>query len=243
MKYVGGKSRIADAIAQQILNTVQERERERGFVSLFCGSCSVETRLSEHFKSMICNDSNEYLISLLKAVQDGYIPPDDVTEEQYRYVRKHMDEDKALTGFIGFGTTFGGKWFGGYAKPLGRNFAAEAKRALLRDNKKLQNATFTCLDYRDVELPEGCVIYADPPYDGTTGYGSEDFDSAAFWEYAREISGNHLMFISEQYAPEDFTAIWERPVTRTLHKDKSNLLTATEKLFIHTQAAIYAAEQ
>ena len=27
-----------------------------------------------------------------------------------------MDENPALTGFVGFGCSFGGKWWGGYAK-------------------------------------------------------------------------------------------------------------------------------
>lgn len=97
----------------------------------------------------------------------------------------------------------------------------------------LMNAKFICKDYRDVELPDGCVIYADPPYDNTTGYGKEKFNSSEFWEYAREVSKTHLMFVSEQVAPDDFVAIWEKSFTRTLDVNKNNQFKVTEKLFIH----------
>ena len=97
----------------------------------------------------------------------------------------------------------------------------------------LNNAKFICRDYRDVELPENCVIYADPPYNNTTGYGKEKFNSKEFWEYAKEVSKNHLMFISEQTAPDDFITIWDKPFTRTLDVNKNNQFTVTEKLFIH----------
>lgn len=203
------------------------------FVSLFCGTCSVESKI-RGFNRIICNDIHEYLIALLNGVKDGYELPDHISEEQYRYIREHKDDDRVLSGFVGFGCSFGGKWWGGYAKSKsGRNYAAESKKSLLRDMESLMSAEFTCMDYRDVELPEGCVVYADPPYDGTTGYGRQEFDSAAFWEYMREISKNQVVYISEQKAPEDFVSIWEKPFTRTLDVNKKNQFKVVEKLFVY----------
>lgn len=171
---------------------------------------------------------------MLKGVQNGYELPEKITEEEYKYIREHKDEDKVLTGFVGFGCSFGGKWFGGYARNKGgTNYALQSKKSLLKDMKTLMNAEFSCKDYRDVELPQNCVIYADPPYNNTTGYGKIKFDSPTFWEYAREVSKNHLMFISEQAAPDDFISIWEKPFTRTLDVNKNNQFKVTEKLFIH----------
>jgi DNA adenine methylase len=183
---------------------------------------------------MILNDKHKYLIDLLAGVQNGYKLPEFISEEQYKYIRKHKDEDSILTGFVGFGCSFGGKWFGGYARnKTNTNYALQSKKSLLKDMSTLQAAHFTCQDYKDVKLSEGCVIYADPPYNNTTGYGNEKFDSSEFWEYARKTSKEHLMFISEQEAPDDFVAIWERPFTRTLDKNKQNQFKVTEKLFIH----------
>lgn len=236
MRYQGGKSKIAPEIAKVIS---ERMGKNKCFVSLFCGSCSVETKLASQFENVICNDNHYYLMELYKALQNGYIPPDYVTEEEYKRVKQNINSvSPEYAGFVGFGSSFGGKWFGGYGKSTKPNgevrwHSQESKRALLRDIKHLQNVKFTCNDYKDVELLQGCVIYADPPYDGTTGYGKEKFDSKGFWEYARNISKEHLMFISEQVAPDDFISVWEKPFTRTLDRNKSNYFKVTEKLFIH----------
>lgn len=174
------------------------------------------------------------MIELLNGVKNGYELPEHISEEEYKYIREHKDEDKVLSGFVGFGCSFGGKWFGGYARnKTGTNYAAQSKKSLLKDMSSLMDAKFICKDYREVELPKDCIVYADPPYDNTTGYGKEKFNSEEFWDYAREISKEHLMFISEQKAPEDFVSIWEKPFTRTLDLNKNNQFKVTEKLFIH----------
>ena len=170
----------------------------------------------------------------MKGVQNGYELPEHITEEEYKRIRANKDADRVLTGFVGFGCSFGGKWFGGYARnKQGTNYALQSKKSILKDISTMQNAEFINKDYRDVELPTGCVVYADPPYANTTGYGNEKFDSTAFWKYSRKVSKEHLMFISEQTAPDDFIPIWETPFRRTLDRNKNNQFVVTEKLFIH----------
>ena len=172
---------------------------------------------------------------MLKGVQDGRELPDTVSESQYRYVKDHKDEDEVLTGFVGFTCSFGGRFFEGYARShkTFRNYAKSGKKSLLRDNECLKKVKFTCNDYRDVALPDGCIIYADPPYNNTTQYENVRFNSNDFWEYAREVSKTHLMFISELSAPDDFISIWQKPITRTLDRNKSNQFKATENLYVH----------
>lgn len=236
MRYQGGKSRIAKEIA-----TIIEREREREsnltFVSLFCGTCSVESKV-KGFDKIICNDNHEYLIEMLKAVQNGYELPENISEEQYKYIREHKDINKALTGFVGFGCSFGGKWFGGYARnKTGTNYALQSKKSLLKDMNTLMSAEFICQDYRNVIIPENSIVYCDPPYNKTTGYGKNKFDSQEFWEYMRELSKHHKIYISEQTAPDDFVSVWEKQFTRTLDVNKDNQFKVTEKLFIHKSLA------
>ena len=257
MQYQGGKSRIANNIKEVILDEIsrwkvensqtistgyngecRERESNGTFVSLFCGSCAVEVKLAPYFDKIICNDKHEYLISLYIAMQNGYIPPDYITKEEYDIVKNNINTyPKEYVGFVGFGSSFGGKWFGGYGKskkPNGeiRWHSQESKKALLRDMKILENAEFTCKDYREVVIPKGSIVYCDPPYDNTTPYsGIERFNSQEFWEYMRKISQDNLVFISEQNAPDDFECIWEKPFTRTLDRNKDNQFKVTEKLF------------
>ena len=247
MRYLGGKSRIANEISGVIHSELYGRKIEdscgnlrnnsggenngKNFVSLFCGSCAIESKIG--FDRIICNDNNKYLIAMWNAIKHGYELPDIVSEDEYRYIRMHKDNDPALTGFVGFACSFGGKFFGGYARNRQHdtNFAARAKRSLINDIQSLQRAEFICGDYRDVEIPAGAVVYADPPYQGTTSYTTGRFNSDEFWQYMRELSKNHKVFISEQNAPSDFICIWEKPLRRTIDVNKSNNFYATEKLF------------
>lgn len=229
MRYQGGKSRIAQQIAE-IITTERERE-QLTFISLFCGTCSIESKI-KGFNNIICNDRHEYLIELFKGVQNGYELPELITEEQYKYIREHKDKDKILTGFVGFGCSFGGKWFGGYARnKTNTNYALQSKKSLLKDMSNLMTAQFTCQDYRDVIIPNNSIVYADPPYNNTTGYGKDKFNSDEFWEYMRVINKNNKVFISEQTAPNDFKCVWEKEFTRTLDVNKDNQFKVSEKLF------------
>lgn len=238
MRYQGGKVRLAKPISETMINIVEKsaHTHTHTLVSLFCGSCAIEIKLTSAFDRVICNDKHEYLIEMFKALQNGYDFPDNVSYEQWDYCRKHLDEDKALSGFIGFGCSFGGRFFQGYARchVEERNYAKGTKKSLLKDIEQIKKIEFVNLDYRDVKLPDGCIVYCDPPYASTKDYAYQGkFDSNEFWEYMRKISKNHLVFISEENAPEDFISIWEQPLKRTLCVDKSKYADKLEHLYIH----------
>lgn len=236
MRYQGGKSRIAKPIASAIELRQQSRESNNTLVSLFCGSCSIESKLAPNFDRVICNDKHKYLIEMFKALQNGYELPEYISEEQYKYIREHKDEDMALTGFVGFGCSFGGRFFEGYARNKeNTNYALQSKKSVLKDMQTLWNAEFTCLDYRDVIIPKDSVVYTDPPYNNTKPINRESFNTQEFWEYMRKISKDNMVFISELNAPDDFKCIWERPFTRTLDRNKNNQFKVVEKLFIHKE--------
>jgi DNA adenine methylase len=203
-------------------------------VSLFCGSCAVESKI-QGFSRVVLNDKHPYLIALLKGVQSGYSLPDSISEEEYQFIRNNKDLVPALTGFVGFGCSFGGKWFGEYARNKGgTNYAAQSKRSLLKDMATLTDAEFICGDYRDMAIPQGAVIYADPPYNNTTGYSGGKFDTAEFWLYMRLLAETgHMVFVSEQEAPPEWVCIWEKPFRRTLDRNKNNQFVVMEKLFTY----------
>ena len=224
---MGGKSRISKQIAE-ILNSAINRDTP--FVSLFCGSCAIESKVQADVK--ILNDKHPYLIAMWQALQNGWTPPDVVTKEEYYRVKANMDENPALTGFVGFGCSFGGKWWGGYAKDKrGDDYCGQAKRGLLKDLVGIQSATFTCLDYRDVEIQDGAVVYCDPPYVNTTGYTVGQFNTNEFWDYMRQLSKRCNVYISEESAPDDFECIWSKEKVRTLEKSDNVGRVKVEKLF------------
>ena len=196
MRYQGGKSRIAKPIAQIIMQVAGGD----CFVSLFCGSCAVESKV-QGFSRKLLNDRHEYLIAMLQGVQQGYNLPEHITLEQYRYIRENKDADPVLAGFVGFGCSFGGKWFGGYARnKTGTNYAEQSKRSLLKDMATLQDAQFVCGDYRRLCIPPNSVIYADPPYNNTTGYTGDKFDTTEFWIAMRLLADLGHAVVIENHA-------------------------------------------
>lgn len=77
----------------------------------------------------------------------------------------------------------------------------------LERNKKIQKVKLSSLSYEQVEIPSNCIIYCDPPYQGTTEYAEGGFDHDKFWDWAREKSKTHKVYISEYNAPDDFELI------------------------------------
>ena len=97
----------------------------------------------------------------------------------------------------------------------------------LESLQRLESLQVTHKDYRQVELPVGCVVYADPPYKDTKGY-STDFDHAAFYSWAAHCP--RPLLISEYDMPREiFACIGElKHVARFSQTNKKN----TERLFV-----------
>ena len=114
--------------------------------------------------------------------------------------------------FVGFNSSFGGKWWGGYAATSkGDNYTARGKRVLLKQIKNLKDVKFTCLNYLDMIIDEPSIIYCDPPYKGTTVYaGNGKFDYDVFYKWCIDKAKNgNTVFISEYSMPEDFEILIE----------------------------------
>ena len=182
-------------------------------------------------------DINEYLIAMWKALQNGFLPPKNISKEEYEQIRDNKDQyPKELVAIVGFCATYNAKWFGGYAGIVNtkigtkRNYYDEATRNILNQIKNLKDVVFVCKKYDEMDLSKlkNCLIYCDPPYAETTKY-KDDFDHIKFWNWVREISKNNFVFISEYNAPDDFECIWQKDLKTTL--DKNSRKIDTEKLF------------
>lgn len=121
-------------IKKDLWEILNKETKDRVFVDLFCGACNVVEGIKA--TKRIANDNNPYLIDLLKAIQNGWIPPDTVTEDMYDKAMNYEYHD-ALNGFILIGCTFGGGFRNGYARSTGRNYARESKESLLKQKPKL----------------------------------------------------------------------------------------------------------
>jgi len=224
MHYFGGKQKIA-----QLLSLYLESIRQgRVFVEPFCGGCSITSRMSGE---RLASDANEPLINLYKALQAGWLPPDTLTEDEYRTLRRAADASNPLTAFAAIGCSFSGKWWGGYARDnTGRNYCKNAKNSLLKKMATMQGVGFTCGSYLNI-APVGRLVYCDPPYENTTGYaGIPKFSHADFWAWVRETSKSNVVVVSEYNAPEDFRVVWSKDTTTDI-RTKSGREARVEKLF------------
>jgi DNA adenine methylase len=230
MRYYGGKSKIAKDIAE-----VMSKETFYVYWEPFCGACNVVSRI--HAPVRIATDIQPDLIMMWDALQLGWIPPDGVTEEEYRDLKEASDPGP-LRAFAGFGCSFGGKWFAGYARNKEKwNYAAMTKRSVGKKIAKMGDVYFLCTDYQNADVAEllklgPLLIYCDPPYRTTTAdYASGKFDTEAFWEWVRGLSPDAKVFVSEYEAPSDFQSVWKKHMKTQMHGDTGMNLCRVEQLF------------
>lgn len=228
---MGSKNRHAKEILEIVL---KNRKDGQYYVEPFVGGFNIIDKVSG---KRIGNDIHHYLIELFRAVQGGWQPPDFISYEQYQDIRKHSSKySDALVGFVGFGCSYSGKWWGGYARGndangTPRNYCAESKRNILSQHNGLQGIEICNTSYSDLIIPENSIIYCDPPYAGATMY-KDKFDHNAFWKWCEEMSlAGHDVFVSEYRAPSGWTSVWQKEVHNTLVQDTGSK-SGVENLFV-----------
>lgn len=207
MQYLGGKHFLGKAISEVMLAQASERGR---YIEPFVGAGGVLIHMAPHFRVSLASDYSLDLILMWRALQSGWVPPERLSEEEWQTLRyADPSPERAVAGF---GCSFGGKWFAGYARSASRSFAGTASRGLTKKISKLADSrvVFRRRSYQNILVKPGDVVYLDPPYEGTTEYGvAPTFDHDEFWGKAKEWHdlGAHV-FVSEFQAPEPWEPIW-----------------------------------
>lgn len=230
MKYMGSKNRHAKEILEIVL---KNRKDGQFYVEPFVGGFNLIDKVSGN---RIANDKHFYLIELFKAIQNGWIPPDNVSEEEYKSARLNKSlNEPFLTGFIGFGCSFSGKWFGGYARGNQtngnpRNYCLESKKNIIKQAEKIKGVSIFNVDYWELQIPENSIVYCDPPYENTQKYSNE-FDHKKFWAWCdKMVELGNTVFVSEYNAPENWKCVWSKKVNNTLDLNTGSKQ-GIEKLF------------
>ena len=257
MKYLGGKQRLGKHLAPVILDVWElHKEHLNGYLEPFCGSLGVFKHVTDlpRARTIVANDYHPDLIALWKAVQDDTFDyPESISEEEY-YAAKELPSPSAHKAFVGFGMSFGGRYFGAYSqKYLGdkkEDFCKEMTNSLKRTAPLIQKkkVKFTNRQYQTIK-PKNKLIYCDPPYEKTKypikyrrGVKNYDtFDNEEFWNIMREWSKDNVVIISETHAPSDFKEIWNMEryrsasqSTKTRFHGQNNTKTHDqEKLFVY----------
>jgi DNA adenine methylase len=235
--YKGGKKRLGKAVAKEIMKFVPHSNVE--YFEPFVGMCGVLQHIP--LKNRTGCDIHDDLMLLLQQSQQGWKPPAQVTEDDYK-ILKYLFFPDPLRAFVGFGMSYGGSWFDGFARnKFNTDFCARATTSLKKVVLRTQGVKF--LDARSYDehdwIDRDLIIYCDPPYRGTKSFvGQGTFDSNKMWNQVRVWSENNTVIVSEQAAPEDFVVVWEKEVSRTINasyvgQEKGDSVRATEKLFVH----------
>jgi len=236
MQYFGGKQKIAGYIA----SFINKREREREeiiYVEPFCGSCNVASKI--HIKKKILNDKNPYLIAMFKALQNGWMPPIKISEEEYQLVKKNQDKEPHIAGFVGFACSFAGKFWGGYARDSkggGKgNYALRGHNSILKKMKTLIDAEFTCKDFTEISF-NNCIIYCDPPYKNTTPYYKKilgEFPYDKFLDWINKQSKNNIVLVSEykHNIPDNAYILLEIPSRTNIRNKNGKVIETVEVLY------------
>ena len=228
MQYQGSKKRLSNSIVPII---EKYRKTNQLYIEPFCGGCNIIDKISG---PRIASDNHEYLIQMWIELQKGWIPPEDISKEQYYHVKNNQTlYSKAYIGYVGFMCSFGAKWWGGYASnSKGDNYAARASRVLVKQIMDLKDVEFMCMDYKSFETGfSDAFFYCDIPYKNTTQYSGSKFDHDEFYEWCRRMkSQGHTILVSEYEMPSDFECVQEINHFTQLNKNKKE--SRVEKLFI-----------
>lgn len=242
MRYMGSKARFKDAIISEIHN-IALITGSNTYVEPFAGGFNIvpDVRLANRH----ANDINHYVVALFNKLResgtDGF--PSNISELDWYEIKYNKDEyEDWLVGLAGIYASFNGRWFNDYGgnfknssgKPIERY--NEGIRSLKREFKykdKFKGIKVTSWDYRDIDIPDGAIVYCDPPYRGTTGYGVE-FNHDEFDGWVRELSKRCVVIISEYEMPDDFVVLRELGKSgNTISAGQSDLGGREEKLFIY----------
>ena len=205
MQYFGGKAKIAKELSA-FINTTYLQGNNKPFIDAFCGSCNIISKIDDK-RIRIANDKHKELMAMWQWVQEHGIDrlPTDVSKELYYYIKTSTTCPDWLKGFVGFGCSFAGKWWGGYGEcERGYNYAKGSGNSIGRKMVGLKDVLFVCGDYFDIVMPATqSVVYCDIPYKNTTGYSYTSSSNGTFnhtqlyeWCYKMKAQG-HIVLVSE----------------------------------------------
>lgn len=201
---MGGKEKISKDLCKFLQPIV---DKAKGYWEPFCGGLSVISKIQH--RRRVASD-NFHIIHVYKHWQQGWRPIFPITEQDYQNAKLLPDGDPQKH-FAGIACGFCGVYFAGYA---GMHTGMAGYNSLERKMATCGDVRFIQADYREVKIPEGWVIYCDPPYAGGEKYRDIGkrikFDNSEFWKWAEKASEKNILLVSEYKAPEGWESVWCR---------------------------------
>ena len=240
MRYIGSKNRLSKEIVPIIQSYI--KSDTKGYLEPFVGGANLIDKIQ--CTNKIGVDIHEELIELLKYVQEfSSLLPERILESTYNDVKNNKEKyEKWYLGLVGFCSSFGAKYFGGYARDSKEDNSGKWSSGAINNLKKqasnLQGIKFINASFLDLpkDKIKGYVIYCDPPYRNTTKYKTEEFPYDEFYQWVKDMSVHNTVLISEYNMPDEFECIWSKESkvnfdSNRESNDKNNI--RIEKLFTY----------
>ena len=265
LRYLGGKDEaLRLGLREQLITRARAHARgtNRGvrFFDLFCGSGKVTLAMEGLHAARFAADASAPVVCLLRALRDGWSPPEALSYDLWRALRQQAKavgllgvnaraiECDPIIAFAGFACSRNGAFFRGFQYDPATVAAAARSALKLGEDLRRLNISIQLADYRmafrDVVGVEdsttafgpGDVVYCDIPYDGTATYATAPkFNACAFWRWAVRVARRGaLVLVSEYGAPPVGVEVWRCARTvrvRRLNVGRKGAPTVIEKLY------------
>jgi hypothetical protein len=193
------KPETANRIWEEVLGPFIESQND--IVHCFeprVGGCDFLTQCpyDNNTVKLYATDETPILLDLFASLQAGWIPPKDITHQEWDE-RKQAEELTTLdvwTGFAGSSDPcFFGKW-GGRSRVRQSYMWWQKNLPLIKRTQFLPN----CAQLEDVE-PCGYLVFCRCPKEG----------KRAFWKCMRQWSLSNTVYVFGSRAPRDFRCVWQ----------------------------------
>lgn len=214
MPYQGSKN----AIARDIINQLPSAPV---LIDAFAGGCAITHAALEagRWERVVANDISGSADAFARVCREG-VKFDVLTREEFENT-----DDLIMRLVYSFGNSRDAYLWARDIEPIkvaaSRLVIGETLRERYLAYRKLISAMATylqgleglerlqtsALDYTQIQIPDNAVLYCDPPYKNTFGYGTEfDFDQFDNWARTQTVP----TFISEYRQIDGFTVIWQK---------------------------------
>lgn len=99
----------------------------------------------------------------------------------------------------------------------------------------MKNVQFENKDYKDLEIPDGAIVYCDIPYKGKKQYSIKEcgkFNHEEFYGWVERNKHRFEIYISEykDSVPDGFKIVWEKESKTDLGNINNEKIKTTEVL-------------
>jgi DNA adenine methylase len=231
MWYMGGKARLAKHIAEIIGPGIPL------LVEPFVGGFNIVPAVRP--QRAICADVHVGLIGMYRAIQAGWIPPQEYSEAKYHRLQATKAWATPLHTFVSFACSFGGKEWGGFARY--KKGCSCPEQCRMPEHKMLwinRTEEFLCRDYSNLAIPSGATVYCDPPYQGVTAYKTGAFDPVRFVAWCNQQADRGCRVLVSEFinlCPDRWRIVWQKTRKIQLTEQQPNTVPTKTELLLEVQ--------